>query len=433
MKQPNSKFTAYQKLMILVIALIQFTVVLDFLIMAPLGNEFIKTLHLDTGEFGLAVSVYAFSAGASGILAAGIADKYPRKTLLLVTYTGFTLSTLLCGVANSYGLLVAGRILAGLFGGIVASTSMTFIADVFSFGQRGRVVGFVQMSFAACQLIGLPAGVYLSFNYGWNMAFLMIAVLCIGVLFLIAKALRPVEREKRDAVHPFWHLVNTIKRREYWLPYGTTILLIVPAYLFFPFTAQFLVNNVKIHQSDLGFVYTLVGIFSLVFLPVIGKASDKYGKWQTFVAGSIISILMMAVYINFSNTPVWMICLVSAVMYVGLLSRSIPSTALMTAVPEGSDRGAFMSINASMQQIGGGLATMAGGYVVTWKNGELVHFEVLGYICMAAMGICCISLFYIYRAIVRREVLKEINKRLQAPSKPLTGGSEKLAHEQAVN
>lgn len=432
MKQLPSKFTPYQKLMILIIALVQFTVVLDFLIMAPLGNEFIKALHLDTGEFGLAVSVYAFSAGASGLLAAGIADKYQRKTLLLVTYTGFTLSTLLCSVANSYGLLVAGRILAGIFGGIVASTSMTFIADVFALGQRGRVMGFVQMSFAACQLAGLPAGVYLSFHFGWNMAFVMIAVVCIGVLFLIAKVLRPVERERRDAVHPFRHLINTIKCRTYWLPYGTTILLILPAYLFFPFTAQFLVNNVGIRQNDLGFVYTLVGVFSLVFLPLIGKVSDKYGKWQTFVAGSIISITMMTIYINFSHTPVWMICLVSAVMYVGLLSRNIPSTALMTAVPRGNDRGAFMSVNSSMQQIGGGLATMAGGYIITWDNGKLVHFEVLGYICVAAMCLCCISLFYIYKAIIRREVAREINKRLHAQSKSFNAG-EKTMQRQPVH
>lgn len=412
MKKIPSRFTAYQKLVIVIVALIQFSVVLDFLIMAPLGNEMIKAMGLTTAQFGCAVSVYAFSAGASGLVVAGFADKYPRKTLLLFVFAGFTLGTLLCSLANTYPVLLLARIVAGIFGGIVFAMAGTIVADVFSFEQRGRVMSFVQLSFAACQIGGLPAGVFLSSKYGWHMPFLMITVMCLAIGVLIRKGFRSIAKPHNTGVNPLRHLFATVKQKTYALPYLTTVLLSLPAYMFFPFTAQFLVNNVGIGQNDLGFVYSCVGVFSAVSLPFIGKASDRFGKYQTFLAGNVITVCTLAVYIHFGTVPVWLVAAVTAVMYVGLLSRSVPSTALMTAVPSAKDRGAFMSINSSMQQIGGGLSTVCAGYIISRHNGQLVHFDLLGYICIAAMAVSCVSVYRISKGIVKRETVKETKERL---------------------
>ena len=75
----ENKFTRYQALVIVLIALTQFTVVLDFMVISPLGDMLMKSMELNTKQFGLAVSVYAFSAGISGLLTAGFADRFDRK------------------------------------------------------------------------------------------------------------------------------------------------------------------------------------------------------------------------------------------------------------------------------------------------------------------------------------------------------------------
>src|SRR6187431_3292985 len=151
-------FTGYQKIVIFLLAITQFTVILDFMVMSPLGDILMKSLNLKPSAFGIAVSAYAFSAGISGLLTAGFADKFDRKKLLLFFYIGFIAGTVLCGIAQSYPLLVGARIITGLFGGVIGSISMAIIADLFTIHQRGRVMGFVQMGFGASQILGIPIG-----------------------------------------------------------------------------------------------------------------------------------------------------------------------------------------------------------------------------------------------------------------------------------
>src|SRR6187551_391601 len=138
----ENKFTSYQALVIVLLALTQFTVVLDFMVMSPLGDMLMKSMELTTSQFGFAVSGYAISAGISGLLTAGFADRFDRKKLLLFFYVGFILGTVLCGIVTTYPMLVAARIITGLFGGVIGSISLAIIADIFSIQQRGRAMGF---------------------------------------------------------------------------------------------------------------------------------------------------------------------------------------------------------------------------------------------------------------------------------------------------
>src|SRR5579871_4184904 len=164
-------FTRYEAFIIAVISLLQFTVVLDFMVMAPLGALLLNILKIDASHFGWVVSAYAFSAGISGILAAGFADRFDRKKMLLFFYTGFILGTVLCGIAPNYQFLLMARIVTGLFGGVMASINMAIIADLFPLERRGRVMGYVQMAFAVSQAVGIPIGLFLANNYGWHTPF----------------------------------------------------------------------------------------------------------------------------------------------------------------------------------------------------------------------------------------------------------------------
>lgn len=271
--QTIKALTPYQKRVVTILALVQFTLVLDFMVMAPLGDVLMKAMSLKAAQFAFAVSAYAFSAGFSGFLAAGFADKYDRKSLLLFLYVGFILGTLLCAVAGSYHVLLAGRIVTGLFGGVIGSVSMAIVADLFSFEQRGRVMGFVQMSFAVSQVAGIPIGLYLATRFNWHAPFLLLVGLSAATALLTAFGLKPVVKHigQRAAVSPIVHLQKTIANRNYWLPFLTTALLTIGGFLIMPFSTPFLVNNVGVAQTELPIIYVVMGLCSLVTLPIIGK------------------------------------------------------------------------------------------------------------------------------------------------------------------
>ncbi|MDB5246427.1 MAG: transporter, partial [Segetibacter sp.] len=191
-KQAKTPFTGYQRFAIFLLAVTQFSVVLDFMIMAPLGDLLMKVLAMKPSQFGSAVSGYAFSAGIAGLLTAGFADRFDRKKLLLFFYIGFIAGTILCALANSYHTLLAARIITGLFGGVIGSISLAIVADLFDIHHRGRVMGFVQMGFGASQVLGIPIGLYLANHWGWRAPFWLVVGMGTLIAVLIVAKLKPV-------------------------------------------------------------------------------------------------------------------------------------------------------------------------------------------------------------------------------------------------
>jgi predicted MFS family arabinose efflux permease len=401
----NISFTGYQKGVIALLAFVQFTLVLDFMVMAPLGDMLMKTMQLHATEFASAVSAYAFSAGISGLAAAGFADKYDRKKLLLFFYVGFMAGTFVCATANNYEWLLMGRIVTGLFGGVLGSVSMAIVADLFSFDQRGRVMGFVQMAFAVSQVAGIPIGLYLANNWGWHAPFFMIIVISFLTILLIIRWLKPIAAhiQARTAVNPLVHLKKTIVNPSFSLPFLTTALLSIGGFMMMPFSTPFIINNVGVSQLDLPIIYVVTGIGSMIILPLIGKLSDKVGKFPTFIGGTVLSIIMVTVYVNLTPVPLWQVIMISTIMFAGIMSRMIPSTALMTAVPKPEDRGAFMSVNSSLQQVAGGIASMIAGFIIVQEgSGRLRHFDTLGYVVIGVMIICAWLMYIISSRIAKK-------------------------------
>src|SRR5947208_1352396 len=215
--KPRLVFSGYQKFVVAVLAFLQFTIILDFMIISPLGAMMMPTLHISPQQFGLAVSSYAFSAGASGLLASGFADRFDRKRLLLFFYVGFILGTLLCGLAGSYPALLVGRIVTGLFGGVIGSVVLAIATDLFPLEQRGRVMGFIQTAFAASQVLGLPAGLYFANPWDWHAPFLAIIAVAVPAGLLILFRLKPVAahlalKQERSA---FQHMAHTVVEPRY--------------------------------------------------------------------------------------------------------------------------------------------------------------------------------------------------------------------------
>jgi len=399
-------FFPYETFVIVILALLQFTVVLDFMVLSPLGAILMPRLSISTSQFGLVVSAYAFSAGASGLCAAGFADKFDRKKMLLFFYVGFVFGTLFCGFADSYPVLLCARVITGLFGGVIGSISFAIITDTFKMEVRGRVMGVVQMAFAASQILGIPVGLYLATHFNWHAPFLMIAAIAILVGAVIAVKLQPVtgHLKGRHDKNAFVHLWHTASNPFYIRGFAATMLLATGGFMIMPFSTAFLVNNVLVPETHLSEVFFITGIFSIITGPFLGKQADKYGKYRLFVFGSILSMLMVMTFTHLGPNPIWVVILTNIVLYTGISSRMISSSALISGVPEVNDRGAYMGINSSIQQVSGGVAAFVAGLIVYQpaKNAPLQHFDTVGYVAACSMLITLIMMFFIDRQVSRK-------------------------------
>jgi predicted MFS family arabinose efflux permease len=399
-------FTPYQKFAIAMLAFLQFTIVLDFMIMSPLGALLMPALGISTRQFGLAVSAYAFSAGIAGILAAGFADKFDRKKLLLFFYSGFVLGTFLCGIAPSYWFLMGARIVTGLFGGVIGSISMAIIADLFPMQVRGRVMGFVQTAFAASQVLGLPLGIFLGNHWGWHSSFLMIVVVSAMVGVVILFKLQPITAHLKAQTtrNPLAHLFKTVSQGRYIQAFMATTLLATGGFMLMPFASAFSVNNLKISLDHLPWVYLATGISSIIIGPYIGKLSDKLGKYRIFCIGSTLGMAIVILYCNLGATPLAWVIVINIVLFAAITMRMVSSQALASAMPDLQDRGAFMAVNNSVAQFAGGVAaTIAGMIVVQTPNGgPLQRYDILGYVVATAM-LAAIGLMYpIHKMVMKK-------------------------------
>jgi predicted MFS family arabinose efflux permease len=404
-------FTGYQKFVIFLLAITQFTVILDFMVMSPLGDMLMKSLSLKPQAFGFAVSAYAFSAGLSGLLTAGFADRFDRKKLLLFFYTGFIAGTIFCGLAHTYPTLLAARIITGLFGGVISSISMAIITDLFSLQQRGRVMGFIQMGFGGSQVLGVPIGLYLANFWGWEAPFWLVAGISVFIALLIALRLQPITQHLKiqNDRSAFKHLWHTLARADYRIGYTATALLSIGGFMMMPFGSAFAINNLGLSTEELPMLFMVSGVSSLVIMPLIGKLSDKIDKFKIFTVASIWMVLMCVIYTNLGVTPLIIVMILNVLMMTGIMSRMVPSSALTSAVPEMADRGAFMSINSSLQQIAGGVAAAVAGMIVTQqgKGTPLEHYDIVGYTIVGISVISIIMMMRVDKMIKNRLVVNK--------------------------
>lgn len=399
MNQASSQeFSAYQKRALLLLAFIQFSIILDFMIISPIGDILMKTLSIGTTEFGLVVSAYAFSAAIAGIVAAGFMDKFDRKKLLLWFFSGFILGTLACALSHNYVQLMLARIVTGIFAGVSSAALFTLVIDIFAPHQRGRAMGVVQMGFGVSQVLGIPLSLYLATHLGWEASFIAIVILTLGILVAIGLILQPVTAHlaHQQDKNPFAHFVKVLSNNDYRKGFAAVMFLAIGGFMLMPFTAPFLINNVQITAEQLPLIYLSTGLLSLVMMPLMGKFSDRYDRFTLFTIGSLGAVVMVFIYTNLSVTPLWLVIVVNILLFTCILSRMTPAMALNSMVAKAEDRGAYMAISSSLQQTAGGVGAFAAGLVIVQQDAHspLQHFDWLGYI---AMGIFILCIFLVRR------------------------------------
>lgn len=383
--------TKKEWIVVLILAGLNFTHILDFMIMMPLGNYLMPAFNISPWWFTVLVGTYSISACIAGIMAAFVVDRFDRKKVLLYSYIGFLLGTMACGLAESYNLLLAARILAGFFGGIIGAQVLAIIADLFSYERRGAAMGSVMSAFALASIFGVPFSLHLtnSFHGNWHIPFLLIAAVGLVLVPLIILFIPTLTGHIRSAEErtAFWKVIGVVvqtpAQRSALLFSG---LLMMGHFLVIPFINPYLEFNKGFSRSDTPDIYLYGGLASLVAAIVLGKIADKKGKLPVFTASVFLSILMVPIITRMPNVPFAVVLLFFAVWFVFATGRAVTAQAMISEVVTPQQRGSFMSFNGSIQQLGTGLASIvAGAIVIEDKSGKLHRFEWLGYLSMAVL------------------------------------------------
>ncbi len=386
-----------EKRLLLLLAGMQFTNLLDFVIMMPLGATFIDEFKITPQAFGALVSSYSISAAVMGILAALIIDRFNRRFALLLTYGGFTLGTLFCALAQSYEALLLARIFAGAFGGILGALILSVIGEVIPEMRRGKAVGIVMAAFSVATVAGVPAGILLNELADWHVPFYAIAAL--GTIFWIViwKQMPSLHAHIHVGQGGLWHHVKTLWFTAFFGPHlramAFTVLLMFAGFTVIPYIAPYLTKNVGLERKYLALVYFFGGLTTIFSSRYAGVLADRFGKHRIFSIIGLLSLAPILILTHLPVVPLWAVLSVTTLFMILVNGRFVPAMALVTASARPHDRGAFMSINSSVQHLFAGVAAAVAGMLVQKLPDEsLAHYDHVGYFAaimtLAAIAWC---------------------------------------------
>ncbi|MBK7935608.1 MAG: MFS transporter [Lewinellaceae bacterium] len=356
---------------------------MDFMIMMPLGPQLMNLLHINPQQFGLAVSAYAITAGCSSFAAAFFVDRFDRKKVLLFAYVGFVAGTFSCAVAPNYELLVAARVLAGLFGGMIGAQVLAIVADTFEYERRARAMGILMTSFSLASVAGVPAGLWLAAKFSWHIPFVAIGSLGVVVAILIALFVPPVNKhlmEHQPFGNPVRVLTDIFQTPNQMKALSLSIVLMMGHFVIIPFIAPSLVGNAGYSEQNIFLIYLVGGALTIFTSPLVGKLADRRGKYPVFVVFALLSLIPVWLITNLWPMPLWVVLIISGLFFVVVNGRMVPMQAIVSGVVTPQQRGGFMSINSSMQQLSTGVAAMIGGAIVhKTAEGRIEHYALVGY------------------------------------------------------
>ncbi len=353
----------------------------------PLGDEFMRLFNITPKEFSILVSSYTFTAGTASFTSAFFIDRFDRKKALIFVNTGFFIGTALCGLADTFPLLLGARVVTGMFGGLINSLLFTIVGDAFPIDKRSGAMGVITASFSVAAVLGVPSGLYLANLYGWQFPFFVMAALGAIVLVFVIKFI-PNMTSHLEGINvkrsPLELLKILLAKRNQQLALIFMLLLVLGQFMVIPFIAPFMIRNVGFTSEEIPLIYLVGGGLTIFTGPLIGKLADKYGRKQIFLIMAVLSIIPLYVLTNLQTVPLYMALAVNGLFYVCISGRMIPSNALMTSVVLPENRGGFMSLSSSFQQIGAGIASLVAGIVVyIAADGTLHNYQYVGYLGIA--------------------------------------------------
>ncbi|MCS6988001.1 MAG: MFS transporter [Chloroherpetonaceae bacterium] len=404
-----------ERLLLLTLLAAQFTHLLDFVIMMPLGPQLMRVFEISAQEFGFLISAYTFSAGVTGFLSALWIDRFDRRSALLALYSGFGAGTLLCGLASGYVALTLARIVVGGFCGVLGALVFAIIGDAIPEERRGAATGVVMSAFALASVAGVPIGLWLANRFGWRFAFLMLAVLCATTLALAYNALPPMRAHLQaqtarqtplDAMRKLFAVVSTPNHLN---ALAFMSLLMIAGFTVIPYISPYFVANVGLSEGDLPLIYFFGGAATIFTSRLVGGLADRFGKARTFAIAAIASVIVIYAITNLPRVPLALALLVTTLFTIAMNGRLVPAVALVASSVDPKTRGSFMSVNSAFQQLASGASSVVAGMILgKAADGSMTNYHLVGFVAIGATLLCV--------ALAKRIRVVEESKGAESPA-----------------
>lgn len=397
-----------EKIILLLLAAIHFTHILDFMIMMPLGNYLMPYFNISSQQFSMLVAAYTFSAGISGFLAAFFVDKYDRKKVLLMGFSGFLVGTLFCALSPTYFILLFSRIVAGIFGGLIGAQVLSIVADLIPYQRRGTAMGIIMAAFSVASVFGVPFSLYLANIFNWHGPFYFVAGLGAILIPFLIKYLPKMDAHTKESrqtkVSPLELLSSIGKDKNQVLALALSATIMLGHFLIIPFLNPFMEFNMGFSKVQTPMIYMIGGALTLVSSPLLGRLADKIGKHRLFVIMALVAILPIALITNLPPFPFYLVLAVTGFWFVVSSGRMIPAQAMISNVVSTERRGSFMSINSSVQQIFVGIASVLAGFIVIkTPSNAILNYEITGYISIVITLISIVFVSKLNTRLKRRD------------------------------
>ncbi len=369
---------------------IQFSHILDVMIVMPLAPMLMRTFDLTAAQFALLVSSYTFMGAISSIIAAFVIDRYNRRRVMLAFFAAFILATLLCAAAPTYHLLLLARGLAGVFGGVLGSLVHVFIADCFPYERRGRATGRITAAFSVATVLGVPISLLLVNHtpLGWRAPFIVVGTIASVFWWMSLRAIPSIPTTITD--HR-WHktlepMQQVLAHGNHWRAYLYMFLMIMGGFTVIPYITLYCTLNLKFPETLLPALYLSGGAFTFFTSPWIGHLADKYGKARVFRVTAMLAMIPVLAMTHVTSAPWWGVLLITTPFFVFVSGRFVPGMAIISSAGIPRLRGTYMSLNSAVQSIGSSVATLITGMIVTVNaQGVLEHYTYAGYIACTAI------------------------------------------------
>ena len=376
------QFDRQEKLLLFSLAFLQFSNIVDFMIMMPLGPQLMRIFEITPKQFGMLISSYAFAAAISGFCAAFYVDRFDRKRVLMGFYLGFGLSTVGCAISTSYPLLLMARFLAGIFGGVLSALVLSIVSDAIDLKRRGAAMGVTMAAFSLASIFGVPFSLYLATRFEWHAPFWFLGIISIVLLSVISKTV-PAMRKHLEHVHtesPLKRVYRMLQSQSVRASLLFMMLLTFGHFSVIPFLSTSLVANGGMAEGQLPFIYLVGGSISFFSQPWIGYLADRLGKRIVFRYSMLLSLVPIFIVTHLGPSPLFVMLSVVAIFFFCMGGRMIPAMAMTSSTVHPEHRGSYMSLQSSFQQLSSGSAAyIAGAMTTTDITGRLIGYTNVGY------------------------------------------------------
>jgi len=412
--------------LLIVLAAIQFTNIVDFMIMMPMGDVLQKQLAISPAKYGLLVSSYGIAAFATAFTGVFYLDNIDRKKALLVAFLGFILGTASSAiipntsdVTLNYYLFIATRVFTGLTGGLLGGLVLSIIGDTIPMERRGRAVSIVTIAFSLASIIGVPIALMLvdAFDNNWHIPFYFVSLLALPIWFLAQRYVPSMKthiRKGNQTYDRFETIRLALTTREQRNALLFTFSLVLGQFTVISFMTPYYINNVGLEQNQIKWIYLTGGLCTVVTGRLVGKLVDTKGRFRVFTVSAILSIIPIVVITNLPQVPLYVVLIIAAVFFMIISGRMIPANTIATSVVSPQHRGGYMSLNSACMSLASGLSSIIAGAIIVQKDehSPLENFPIVGLVAIAGTLLSLVIVRLLKKIATQKLVNEDIKKTI---------------------